>query len=319
LLACAGPESTTIVGGLTNPRSLALLPDGRLIVAEAGTGRNDGRIVRVGSGGAETIVEGLPSWPYTPTEIVGPGGLVAVGEELQWVQGLGPDDRYSTLSRRRGGTTEVLAGFRLSAQGAPDGDTRISNPFDLLVEPDGTAFVSDASANVVWRVDPERRVRAHVSWTAIENPVPTGLARAPDGSFYVALFSQEPHVEGSGRVARFDREGNKAIAVEGLTAPIALEVAPDGALLVLEFAHGFAPGQPIGFAPCSGRLLRIADGRSEVLHDRLQYPTDVVLAPDGGYYVTVVGAFGAGDGRVERLPARQRALSLSSRSGQCRG
>jgi hypothetical protein len=306
------------VDGLTNPRALAVAPDGRLIVAEAGTGRDDGRIVRVGPDGVETLLERLPSWTYTATEIVGPGGPTVVEGELWWVQGLGPDERYGTLSRRRGGETEVVAGFRLAAQGAPDGDTRISNPFDLLVEPDGTAFVSDASANVVWRVDPERRVRAHISWTAIENPVPTGLARAPDGGYYVALFSQEPHVEGSGRVARFDREGKMAIAVAGLTAPIAVAVASDGALLVLEFAHGFRPGQPVGFAPCSGRLLRIADGRREVLWDGLQYPTDVALAPDGGYYVSVAGAFGAGDGRVVRLPARQRTLSLSGRSGRCR-
>jgi hypothetical protein len=38
LLACSGPGSTTVVDGLTNPRSLALLPDGRLLVAEAGSG-----------------------------------------------------------------------------------------------------------------------------------------------------------------------------------------------------------------------------------------------------------------------------------------
>jgi hypothetical protein len=298
------------VDGLTNPRALAVAPDGRLIVAEAGTGVNDGRVLRVEGGRAVALAERLPSWTYTASEIVGPGGVVALGEELRWVQGLGPDERYGALVALRGGRIETLASFRLAAQGAPDGDTRISNPFDMLVEPDGTAYVSDASANVVWRVDPERRVRSHVSWTAIENPVPTGLARAPDGGYYVALFSQEPHVAGSGRVARFDRDGNRAVAVEGLTAPIALEVGPDGALLVLEFAHGFAPGQPVGFAPCSGRLLRIAGGRREVLHDRLSYPTDVVAAPEGGYYVTLGGAFG-GNGKVVRL------LTPSGRSARC--
>ena len=311
LLACAGPGSTTLAGGLTNPRSLALLPDGRLIVAEAGTGRDDGRLLRVGPGGVEVVADRLPSYTYTPSEIVGPSGPVVVGDELRWLQGLGPDERYGALMALRGGRVETLASFRLAAQGAPDGDTRISNPFDLLVEPDGTAYVSDASANVVWRVDPERRVRAHVSWTAIDNPVPTGLARAPDGGYYVALFSQEPHVEGSGKVARFDRAGNRTVAVEGLTAPIALEVAPDGALLVLEFARGFAAGQAVGFAPCTGRLLRIADGRREVLHDRLSYPTDVVAAPDGGYYVTLGGAFGGSNGKVVRL------LSPSARSARC--
>jgi hypothetical protein len=120
-------------------------------------------------------------------------------------------------------------------------------------------------------------------------------------------------------VVRFDRDGERAVAVEGLTAPIALAVEGDGALIVLEFARGFAAGQPIGFAPCSGRLLRIAGGRREVVWDGLRYPTDVVVAPDGGYYVTEVGAFGAGDGTVVRLPPPDhRRLSLSGRSGRCR-
>jgi hypothetical protein len=294
-------------------------------VAEAGTGLNDGRVVRVEDGRAVALAERLPSWPYTAREIVGPGGVVALGEELRWVQGLGPegpvDGRgapYSALLRLRAGRIETVASFRLAAQGAPDGDTRISNPFDLLVEPDGTAYVSDASANVVWRVDPEGRIRPHVAWTAIENPVPTGLARGPDGGYYVALFSHEPHVAGSGRVVRFDGEGSRAVAVEGLTAPIALAVEGDGALVVLEFARGFAAGQPVGFAPCSGRLLRIAGGRREVVRDGLRYPTDVVLAPGGGYYVTEAGAFGAGDGTVVHLPPPdQRRLSLSARSTRC--
>ena len=306
--------------GLTNPRALALLPDGRLVVAEAGRGLGDGRIVRVEDGRAVPLAEQLPSWPYTPREIVGPSGPVLVGDELRWLHGLGPDDRHGALVALRGGRVETLASFRLAAQSAPDGDTRISNPFDLLVEPDGTAYVSDASANVVWRVDPEGRVRGHVYWTALENPVPTGLARAPDGGYYVALFSHEPHVVGSGRIVRFDAQGNKSVAVEGLTAPIALALAPDGALIVLEFARGFTSGEPVGFAPCSGRLLRIKDGRRDVLYDRLPYPTDVALAPDGGYYVTEVGAFGAGDGRVVRLPPPpQLRLSPSVRSGRCRG
>lgn len=316
LLLAPPPPVEVLADGLTNPRALALLPDGALLVAEAGTGVDDGRIVRLDGRRVVPLVERLPSWPYTRTEIVGPAGPVVVDGELRWVQGLGPDERYGGLMALRGGRAELLASFRLAAQGAPDGDTRISNPFDLLVEPDGTAYVSDASANVVWRVDPEGRVPGLVYWTAIEDPVPTGLARGPDGAYYVALFSQEPYVEGSGRVVRFDRAGNRSVVVDGLTAPIAVVVTPDGALLVLEFAHGFAPGQLVGFAPCSGRLLRIAAGGREVVADGLNYPTDVVAAPDGGAYLTVGGAFGRG--QVVRLPpVRHGALSPSGRSARC--
>lgn len=320
-----GPPGEVVLDGLTNPRNIAFDADGALLVAEAGTGVDDGRITRRATDGRRTtVLDRLPSFTYTPTEIVGPAAMHVLGGDLYWIQGLGRDERWSGgLLRLREGRVEVLASPRFAARSAPDGDTTIANPFDLLLEPDGTAYVSDASANVVWRIDPERRVRAHVYWTAIENPVPTGLARAPDGGYYVALFSQEPHVPGSGKIARFDDEGNHAVAFEGLTAPIALEVAPDGALLVLEFAGGFRSGRPIGFAPCSGRLLRLADGNREVLYEGLRYPTDLVLAPDGGYYVTEMGAFGSDDGRVVRLPPPDQhpfpSFSLSSRSGRCRG
>jgi hypothetical protein len=222
---------------------------------------------------------------------------------------------------------EVVAGMRLAAQSAPDGDTRIANPYDLLMEPDGTAYVSDASANVVWRIDPERRVRTVLIWTAIQNPVPTGLARGPDGAYYVALFSPEPHAVGSGRIVRFDAAGRQTVAAEGLTTPIAVAFDRNGAMLVLELSSGFTAGPPPGFAPCSGRLLRIAAGQRQVVVDALDRPTDVAVGPDGALYLTLAGAFGStGSGKVVRLAETAWStegggwlgrLSPSGRSGRC--
>lgn len=211
-----------MLDGLTNPRKIAFDAEGGLYVAEAGTGVDDGRITRRGADGRRTtVVDRLPSFPYTPSEIVGPAAVRPVGGDLYWIQGLGRDEQRSGgLLRLRDGRIELLASLRFAARGAPDGDTTISNPYDLLLDPDGTAYVSDASANVIWQVDQEQRVRDHVAWTAIQNPVPTGLARGRDAAYYVALFSAEPHAVGSGRVVRFDAAGNKSVAVDGLTTPI---------------------------------------------------------------------------------------------------
>lgn len=323
LLGCQSPRLVVVGEGLTNPRTIAVDADGTLLVAEAGTGVDDGRITRLAPNGARTTVaDRLPSFPYTPKEIVGPAAVRPLGRDLYWIQGLGRDERRSgALLRLRDGNVEVLASLRLAARSAPDGDTSIANPFDLIVEPDGTVYVSDASTNVIWRVDIDRRVSVHLQWTAIQDPVPTGLARGPDGAFYVALFSPEPHAGGSGAIVRFDATGERSTVVDHLTTPIAVAFDRAGAMLVLELSSGFAPGPPPGFAPCSGRLLRITGGRRALLADRLDRPTDVAVGPDGLIYVTLVGAFGAtGSGRIVRLPEPRRYfdfLSPSSRSGRC--
>jgi sugar lactone lactonase YvrE len=321
MVGCARSVET-VASDLTNPRKIAFEADGTLLVAEAGTGVDDGRIVRVGRDRrASVLLDELPSFPYTPDEIVGPAAARPGPDGLYWIQGLGRDERRSGgLLRLREGQAELLASLRFAARSAPDGDTTISNPYDLLLDPDGTAFVSDASANVVWRVDPDRRVGVHLAWTALQDPVPTGLARGPDGAYYVALFSPEPHAAGSGQVVRFDRAGERAVAVAGLTMPIALAFEPDGAMLVLELASGFRSGERPAFPGCGGRLLRVVAGRHEVVAERLDRPTDVAVGPDGAAYLTIGGAFGrAGSGRVVRLarPGPLGRLSPSVRSGRC--
>jgi sugar lactone lactonase YvrE len=324
LLAACAPRSglVEIASGLTNPRAIAVEPDGALLVAEAGTGADDGRVARVDRAGRATVLlERLPSFPYTPSEIVGPAAVRPGPDGLYVLLGLGRDERRSGgLLRLREGDLELLASLRFAARSAPDGDTTISNPFDVWLEPDGTAYVSDASANVVWRVDPDRRVSVHVAWTALQNPVPTGLARGPDGDYYVALFSPEPHAPGTGQVVRFDRSGQRAVAVDGLTMPIALAFERDGALLVLELGSGFRPDAQPAFPACAGRLLRVAGRRREVVAERLDRPTDVAVGPDGAIYLTIGGAFGRpGSGRVVRLepPGLLGRLSPSARSARC--
>src|SRR5262249_54001402 len=156
---CAPATAADVVlDGLTNPRKIAFDGEGVLLVAEAGTGRDDGRITRRAPNGERGVVlDRLPSFPYTPSEIVGPAAVRADGRDLYWIQGLGRDEQRSGgLLRLRDGRVELLASLRFAARSAPDGDTTISNPFDLLLEPDGGAYVSDASANVVWRIAADR-------------------------------------------------------------------------------------------------------------------------------------------------------------------
>jgi hypothetical protein len=78
--------------GLRSPIKLLALPEGQLLVAEAGTGPNTGRVSFVDRDGRRsTIIDGLPSGLGGPgnAEPSGPSGLLQVGRRLYVVIGAG--------------------------------------------------------------------------------------------------------------------------------------------------------------------------------------------------------------------------------------
>jgi hypothetical protein len=90
MLVAATPSSVSgqvvqeHVTGLRAPTRLVALPDGSLLVAEAGAGSNTGRVSLVDRDArVATIVDGLPSGLYGPSrEPSGPSGLLLLGRRL---------------------------------------------------------------------------------------------------------------------------------------------------------------------------------------------------------------------------------------------
>ena len=73
-----------MAGGLNSPRGLTFGPGGRLYVAQAGSGGNNGKITEISNPWASTpvvrdVVTGLISTVHTEGEAVGVDGISALG------------------------------------------------------------------------------------------------------------------------------------------------------------------------------------------------------------------------------------------------
>jgi hypothetical protein len=164
--ACGGGEDSG-EGPLRNPRTVHLLPDGRLLVADAGTGKDDGRVLAMSfdlsqSTGEELVVtstlvlmKGLKS-RKSASRFGGLGGPNAAG--------IGPDgvicaligyaERASTGHATMTCTDGTTASFlRVEETFNPDGGPIASDPYDMVPDGRGGWYVSDPAANAVYTVD----------------------------------------------------------------------------------------------------------------------------------------------------------------------
>jgi sugar lactone lactonase YvrE len=151
-------------------------------------------------------------------------------------------------------------------------------------------YVSDAAANAVLHVDAAGRIRT-VAVVASMAPlggraaqgVPTGLARAADGTLYVALFggARRRRPGGGGHPAR--RPGRRppqpAHGSGPGHRPDRRDPNPAGTA-VLDYSGG--PG-----GRDRGRILRVAGpaGPGRVLASGLDRPVGMAQLPDGRYLV----------------------------------
>jgi len=195
---------------------------------------------------------------------------------------------FSTL-RCSNGLVADLEAYERAAN--PDGRELASNPYDVAWDGRDGWYVSDAAANTVLHVDRAGRIRT-VAVVASMAPfggrpaqgVPTGLARAPDGSLFVALFGGAP-TEGGPAVVIALRPGSdgdrratpRAAALAA--APIGVVSIPEG-LAVLDYGGG--PGDR-----GQGRIMLVA-GPSDpvrVVATGLDRPVGMARLPDGRYVV----------------------------------
>ena len=287
-----GPRQSVVASGLTNPRGLAIGPDGQIYVAEVGTKESGGSISRLTDrGGKNALLTGLPYFVDAIDEEVGTEGVAIRQGSIYVLQGESPGDLGSALLLLKGGRAEKIADFnRFEDRYNPDNGDRESNPVSMLYDDSADVFyVVDSAANDLLRVHPDGKIDLVGVWKT-GHPVPTGFARGHDGAFYVAMFSPAPYDAGTGRVDRVDLDGHITTVVSNLTTPIDVAFGADGALHVLQFTSGYQKYRPVGFVPQSGRLMRIADGQPETVVDGLSFPTNVMTLSDGAMLVSNYGA-----------------------------
>lgn len=286
-----------IATGLAAPRGVTIGPDGTIYVVEAGSGGDQcyagpkgqrcvggsGAVAAIRDGRVDRVVTGLPSFDQGG-DVFGPEhvALLANGEMLVTVALAADTDARAGIPGSFGDLMGTIV--RAGADGSltvfadlaafehatnPDGDDLNSglesNPYGILLAPDGTLWATDAAGNDLLRVSGDgtveteavfhvRMVPPPMAADAASAPVlipmqsvPTGMAIGPDGALYVTQFTGVPYPAGGARVARIVPGQPPQLYGFGLTNAMDLAFGPDGTLYVVEFAvRGRTSGDPTG-------------------------------------------------------------------------
>ena len=299
-----------------------------------------GAVTRVRGGQQRRVVTGLPSEAEEGgIAAVGPHG-VAVGAAGNLIISVGS---FGDLAQRRqvasdfdlgrlfgrllhadsdGSFTSARDITRLETRRNPDGSTEPGdgingNPWHVIRD-GGAQIMTDAGGNALWRFRPGRRgeVLATFRGPRMTNPfdgsrmradsVPTGVAKGPDGAYYVGELTGFPFEKGAARVWRVVPGQDPTVYARGFTNISSVGFDKAGNLLVLEMSKDGLLAQPENpRLPPPGRLVRVSrDGSQQTLVSKGLYtPMGVAVGPDGSIYVTNHG-FAAGDGTVVKVNRR---------------
>ncbi len=333
-----------LASGLTNPRGVAVGTDGRVYVAEAGTGEaGTGRVIEVRHGDVRALVTGLPSAVSPEGEVTGPTNVTVFHRRLTAVIGAGPralDGRFTTLRRLRPGSDRTLGDIAAFVDAHPDTtdvdqppNPTDSNPYGVARVDETHYLVADAANNTLLMVGPAGSVRrvakfpneivstAHLPFPfpapAIPaEAVPTTVAIGPDGYAYVGELKGFPFTPGSSRVWRVAPWANDVMCdpgatsgpctvfLGGMTSVTGLDFGPDGSLYVLSIVKAGVFSLFSG-GDTTGALYRVKNGvTTELAPGQLPVAGDVAVGRDGTAYVTV-DSTSSGGGRLVAVRPRR--------------
>ena len=320
-------DAVVVASGLNNPRGIDIGANGRVYVAEAGTGR----ILRLTGGGTAVVAGGLPSAVVMEGDVSGPVNVAATGNgNVFALMGTGPreeDARFATVRRVTGVKREVADLHHYQEQDPDPFDTEglpaESNPYGIDAIGGGRLLVTDAAGNDLLLVKPNGRVTTvarfplhEVSTAGLPIPglppalpaevVPTTVAVGPDGYWYVGELTGFPFTVDQSRIWRIapwargatcdaDTSDGCSLYAEGFTAITGMAFGPDGSLYVVEMAANGLFGVFSG-GDMTGALIRLHGGqRHELAVGELTVPADVAVARDGTVYVTNRSLFPDGE------------------------
>jgi hypothetical protein len=299
-VVAAGPSVWVAASGLNNPRGIAVGADGRVFVAEAGSGAaGSGRITVIDRGSVRTFAAGLPSLVGPEGDVTGPANVAlnARGNVVA-VIGAGPqqvDPRFDSVLRLYPGGTRYLGNIQAFVNAHPDptdldqpSNPTDSNAYGAAWLDSADTLVADAANNTLLLVGPNHRVQmvakfpnelvstAHLPFPAPPmlpaESVPTSVAIGPDGYAYVGELKGFPFTPGSSRIWRVDpwarnvtcdpaaTSGPCTLFMDGLTSITGLDFGPDGSLYAVSIVKNGLIGLFGGSGDTTGALWKVSGG-----------------------------------------------------------
>jgi hypothetical protein len=279
--------ATPFASGLRMPIGFSLDEKGQLWVTEAGTGKNDGSLVLITSGGVKTTVAtGFPS-VVANGSIEGMSRPLVKDGNLYLLHGVSGKLYTGNISSFKSGDAALpLSHFQSEDIGTYIRSLNLttdpnSNMFDQLIGPDGNLYIVDAGANAIFKRD--KTTKTVTIFAKIPNiaegveSVPTGLVY--DGSnFLVSNLSGAPFASGNARIFKVTTAGVVSEYKTGFTNLTHLTLTKNNKPLVLELGE-FDAGT---FKGGSGKIL---NENRKVLFSGLTMPTDLLRSGDREYYV----------------------------------
>ncbi|MBN3925574.1 ScyD/ScyE family protein [Nostoc sp. NMS4] len=129
-------------------------------------------------------------------------------------------------------------------------------------------------------------------------PVPSSVAKGPDGAYYVSQFTGFPFPEGGAKIYRVGADSSPTVFADGFTQLTDLQFDPAGNLYALQYAN-----QSAWKGNFDGSVIKIAtDGTRTTLlsGNGLESPSALTIGADGAVYVTNRGDR-PGEGQVLRI------------------
>lgn len=321
--AAAAPDplkgKTIIASGLRQPRQLFYDKDGVLFIAEAGIGGDatlstvatrtvqaglTSRISMVDASGKQSIaLEGLPSTATGGAPNFAGASSLYVTADSYWI-GIeyGPDLKGVTfplfhhlaqIDRKTHRIKKLVDTWTPAIEAKqPSPDDAFSNPTDLALAKDGTLYIADASANVLWSWTEKTGMKLVAKWDIKDNPVPDTVAIGPDGDIYVGTLSGFPFKAGSARIERWSN-GKLKQKYEGLTMVTDVLVTKEGDIYATQYAE-FGDKGP---KPLSGKVVKVGKNGPETVMEGLPSPYGLAQNPKDGSIVVSVMSAGDKDGK----------------------
>lgn len=298
-LPAVGVTINVVAEGFVAPIGLAETPDGRILVAESGSGNDDlsAGVSIIENGSTRRLISGFPSGRDSG-DLSG-SALVGVGRDGNvFVGNFGAGHLWSVPFSELDATIEPLSPDDLGQAMQPLNSVRLTNPFDITFDLGGSPVVSDASGNGVAVETDDGTVEFIHRFDQLSDPastekidaVPTGIVRVGD-EYFVTLTGGCPYPDGVGQLVAIKDDRSQRTVADGLFMPIDVALGPDGTIWVLEFAD-FEDGASCftgeGYQAGTGRLSRLTDEGIELVIDGLDNPGAVLAHSDGTLYVSEV-------------------------------